>query len=127
LKRAQEKISVEELANELDQLKKTHKKNVDETDKRREEEFNKFLEGMKRIKNEISEKLVIEQEKTKENIVGISNDFKALKVDLTGRIENIETNQKKQIENVKILLEKGGVRSKNLMKKIIIGIILFLI
>ncbi len=127
MKRAQEKISVEELANELDQLKKTHKKNVDETDKRREEEFNKFLEGMKRIKNEISEKLVIEQEKTKENIVGISNDFKALKVDLTGRIENIETNQKKQIENVKILLEKGGVRSKNLMKKIIIGIILFLI
>jgi len=127
LKRAQEKISVEELANELDQLKKIHKKNVEETDKRREEEFNKFLEGMKTIKNEISEKLVIEQEKNKENIVAISNDFKSLKNDLTSRIENIETNQKKQIENVKILLEKGGGKSKNLIKKIITGKLLFYI
>ncbi len=82
---------------------------------------------MKTIKNEISEKLVIEQEKNKENIVAISNDFKSLKNDLTSRIENIETNQKKQIENVKILLEKGGGKSKNLIKKIITGKLLFYI
>jgi tRNA A37 N6-isopentenylltransferase MiaA len=121
LKRAQEKISVEELANELDQLKRLHKKNVEETDKRRVEEFNKFLEGMKTIKNEISEKLVIEQEKNNENIVAISNDFKTLKFELTNRIDNIEMNQKKQMENVKIMLEKGGGKSKNLIKKIITG------
>jgi hypothetical protein len=122
LKRAQEKISVEELANELDQLKKVHKKNVEDTDKKREYEFQKFLDGMKLMKNEISEKLSQDQEKNNENIASLSNDFKVLKQDISIRIDNIETKQKQQMENVKNLLEAGtSGKSKNLIKKIITG------
>lgn len=74
------------------------------------------------IKNEISEKLVIEQEKNNDNILAISNDFKTLRIDISNRMESIEINQKKQMENFKIILEKGGNKSKRLIKKILTGI-----
>ena len=75
---------------------------------------------MKAIKNDISDKLVKDQEQNADNIFKIKDEFKDLNTDISNRIGNIETKQKQQLDNVKLLLETGG-RSKNLVKKIITG------